>query len=251
MKKYYLTIASFLFLVLGLVSCSKEEAKTHEQVALRPTEPIQSGEVRIGTQVWMTKNLNTSKYSDGTPIPQVTDQVVWANLTTGAWCYYSNIAANGTTYGKLYNWYAVAGIYNAASASNPALRKKLAPTGWHVPTDNEWNILIHYVDPNINAQTNNNVAGGKMKSTGTTLWQPVNVDATNESGFTGLPGGYRVLNGVFFYIGNNGYWWSSSEGVGTIHTEEAEQRYLTRYDGIAYGLLYFKKEGMSVRCIKD
>lgn len=87
------------------------------------------------------QNLNVTKYTDGTPIPQVTDPTQWANLTTGAWCYYNNAPANGAIYGKMYNWYAVAGIYNSASATNPALRKKLAPTGWHVPTYTEWTEL--------------------------------------------------------------------------------------------------------------
>lgn len=136
-------------------------------------------------------NLNVSKYSDGTLIPQVTDPTQWANLTTGAWCYINNTTANGTTYGKLYNWYAVVGIYDAASAVNPALRKKLSPTGWHVPTDAEWTQLTDCLGGEP-------VAGGKMKSTGTSLWQSPNTAATNESGFSGLPGGYRSGFGTFW-----------------------------------------------------
>ena len=99
----------------------------------------------IGTQVWATQNLNVSTYSDGTPIPEVTDPTAWANLTTGAWCYYDNTIANGTTYGKLYNWYAVAGIYDASSLSDVSLRKNLAPAGYHIPTDAEWTTLINYL----------------------------------------------------------------------------------------------------------
>ncbi|MFN9116197.1 MAG: fibrobacter succinogenes major paralogous domain-containing protein, partial [Bacteroidota bacterium] len=145
------------------------------------------------------QNLNVSKYSDGTPIPQVTDPTEWANLTTGAWCYYNNDPANGAVYGKLYNWYAVAGIYDAASLANPALRKKLAPTGWHIPTEAEWTQLTDCLG-------GQNVAGGKMKSTGTLqagtgLWQEPNTDATNESGFSGLPAGYRGIDGTFNVIG--------------------------------------------------
>jgi uncharacterized protein (TIGR02145 family) len=253
MKKYYFTIASFLFLVLGLVSCSKEEAKTHDQVALRPTEPIQSGEVRIGTQVWMTKNLNTAKYSDGTPIPQVTDPTAWENLTTGAWCYYANNTANGPVYGKLYNWYAVAGIFDAASFSNSALRKKLAPTGWHVPTDAEWSILINFLDPNANGgSTFPNLAGGKMKATGTIqmgtgLWRNPNTAATNESRFTGLPGGYHVNYGPFAYIGELCYWWTSTE----IGTANAWSRDLGYSNGYAVQYFYEKNYGFSVRCLRD
>ncbi len=184
-------------------------------------------------------NLNVSKYSDGTLIPQVTDGTQWKNLTTGAWCYYNNTTVNGTTYGKLYNWYAVVGIYDAASAVNPALRKKLAPTGWHVPTDAEWDSLINCLYPN---------AGGKMKSTGTSLWQSPNTAATNASGFTGLPGGYRDYFGPFLFIGGSGNWWSSSEAS----TANAWTRHLISNDGFAnWDNNYDKKDGFSVRCLRD
>jgi uncharacterized protein (TIGR02145 family) len=191
-------------------------------------------------QTWTKSNLNVSKYSDGTPIPQVTDPTAWTNLTTGAWCYYNNTTANGTTYGKLYNWYAVVGIYDAASATNPALRKKLAPTGWHVPTDAEWTQLTDCLGGEA-------VAGGKMKSVGTTLWLPPNTDATNSSGFTGLPGGFRGYNGPFLDIGGGGYWWSSSE------TNTTDARYRTLYCnfGTANRASNVKIYGLSVRCLRD
>lgn len=194
------------------------------------------------------QNLNVSKYSDGTPIPQVQDPTQWANLTTGAWCYYNNDPANGAIYGKLYNWYAVAGIYDAASLANPALRKKLAPTGWHVPSDAEWSSLINCLDPNADGgNTLPNVAGGKMKSTGTSLWQSPNTAATNESGFTGLPSGCRSVNGTFFIIGSFGYWWSSSESS----TASAWYRYLDYSDGFAIRGDGSKNYGFSVRCLRD
>ena len=190
-------------------------------------------------------NLNVSKYSDGTLIPQVTDGTQWANLTTGAWCYYNNTTANGATYGKLYNWYAVVGIYDAASANNPALRKKLAPTGWHVPTDPEWTQLTDCLGGQV-------VAGGKMKSTGTIqagtgLWQSPNTAATNESGFTGLPAGYRINFGSFDGVGIFGDWWSSSEA----NTTNAWTRYLGYGSGLADRNNYGKKSGFSVRCLRD
>ncbi len=203
--------------------------------------------VTICNQTWTKSNLNVSKYTDGTPIPQVTDPTQWANLTTGAWCYYENITANGTKYGKLYNWCAVAGIYDVASANNPALRKKLAPTGWHVPTDAEWSSLINCLDPNADGGNNvPNIAGGKMKATGTSLWISPNTDATNESGFTALPGGCRYTNGAFDYIGYRCFWWSSSEGditvlVCNLHTNNG---YANRYG-------QFKTYGFSVRCLRD
>ena len=185
-------------------------------------------------------NLNVSKYTDGTTIPQVTDPTQWANLTTGAWCYYSNTTANGATYGKLYNWYAVVGIYDAASAVNPALRKKLAPTGWHVPTDAEWTQLTDCLGGEP-------VAGGKMKSTGTSLWQSPNTDATNASGFTGLPGGSRNSFSSFYTIGYFGYWWSSSE----FNASDAWYRALYCDNGYAGRGTNDKEDGFSVRCLRD
>ncbi len=159
--------------------------------------------VIIGTQEWQKENLNVSKYRDGTIIPQVTDPDAWFNLTTGAWCYYSNTTTNGTTYGKLYNSYAIAGIHdNDSNTPN----KILAPIGWHLPTNEEWTTLISFLGGEL-------VAGGKMKSTGTTLWIGLNTGATNQSGFTGLPGGHRTNfsgNGVFEDKGTTGHWWSST-----------------------------------------
>ena len=111
--------------------------------------------VIIGAQEWMKTNLNVSKYLDGTIIPQVTDVNAWASLTTGAWCYPNNDNASGIIYGKLYNWYAIMGIYDAASLANPLVRKQFAPTGWHVPSDSEWTILGDYLG-------GDSVAGGKM-----------------------------------------------------------------------------------------
>jgi uncharacterized protein (TIGR02145 family) len=102
---------------------------------------LQAQTVNIGTQIWTTTNLNVDTYSDGTPIPQVTNPTAWTNLTTGAWCYYNNDPALGAIYGKLYNWYAAVGIYDAASLADPTLRKNLAPTGYHIPTDPEWTTL--------------------------------------------------------------------------------------------------------------
>lgn len=204
-------------------------------------------------QTWTKSNLNVSKYSDGTPIPQVQDLTAWAGLTTGAWCYYNNDPANEAVYGKLYNWYAVAGIYDAASAANPTLRKKLAPVGWHVPSDGEWSNLINCLDPNADGGNNfQNIAGGKMKSIGTLqagtgLWQDPNTDATNESGFSGLPAGGRFSLGTFLNVGTGGIWWSSSEYV----TANAWNRYLYCSGGLAYRDYFNKNYGFSVRCLRD
>jgi uncharacterized protein (TIGR02145 family) len=201
------------------------------------TATTSTARVTIGTQVWATVNLDVTTYSDGTAIPEVTNATAWAALTTGAWCYYNNTTANGTTYGKLYNWYAVAGIWDEASKTDATLRKKLAPTGWHVPTDAEWTTLITTLG-------GTSVAGGKMKAT--TLWNSPNTNATNSSGFTGLPGGYRD-NGGFGGLGYYGYWWSSSE----VGTATAWYRYLYYGSGLADRYFYGKAFGFSVRYLRD
>ena len=205
------------------------------ELTLTTYSTIQS--VNIGTKTWTTKNLDVATYSDGTVIPQVTDPTAWASLTTGAWCYYNNDAANGTTYGKLYNWYAVAGIHDK-DPNTP--NKKLAPTGYHIPSDAEWTTLTTYLG-------GESIAGGKMKATGTSFWVSPNQDATNSSGFTGLPGGFRDYVGTFNNIGDYGYWWSSSED----YTSIAWFRYLNYNDGTAYRNYYNKYFGFSVRCLRD
>jgi uncharacterized protein (TIGR02145 family) len=199
------------------------------------------------TQTWTKQNLNVSKYSDGTLIPQVQNATAWANLTTGAWCYYNNDPANGAVYGKLYNWYAVAGIYDAVSLANPALRKKLAPTGWHIPTYTEWTQLTDCLGGEA-------VAGGKMKTTGTIqagtgLWQDPNTGATNESGFSGLPAGTRAGSGGMLNVGLDGKWWSSSDldsgNSGALYIFLGLNISTAIYDSFG------KRVAISVRCVKD
>jgi len=184
--------------------------------------------IQIGTQKWMSKNLDVAFYRNGDPIPEVTDATAWAALTTGAWCYYNNDANTGLTYGKLYNWYAV----------NDS--RGLAPAGWHVPTDAEWTTLE-------NSLGGASVAGGKMKEPGTTHWATPNTGASNESGFAGLPGGFRDYVGGFQDVGNRGYWWSSTEGG----TSSAWGRALVSYDGSVYRGSHYKASGFSVRCLRD
>jgi len=195
--------------------------------------------VTIGNQVWTTKNLEVTTYSDGTPIPEVTDPKAWAALTTGAWCYYGNDSANGTTYGKLYNWYAVAGIHdNDPNTAN----KILAPTGWHVPSDAEYATMINFLGGDT-------VAGGKMKETSTTHWVSPNTSADNSSGFSGLPGGYCDANGSFIDIGNYGSWWSTSETSG--FSDKSWSFGLHYGNGKSKSFEDYKIFGNSVRCVKD
>ncbi|OFX32082.1 MAG: hypothetical protein A2X08_17780 [Bacteroidetes bacterium GWA2_32_17] len=184
--------------------------------------------ITIGTQVWMAENLKTTKYRDGTTIPNVTDNTAWSNLTTGAYCDNSNLSSNSDTYGKLYNWYAVADVHN------------ICPTGWHMPTDAEWSVLTTYLG-------GESVAGGKLKETGTTHWESPNTGATNETGFTALPGGYRYDNGSFYNVGNYGLWWSSTES--NISNAWFRDAYYL-YNNVNR-LNISKKDGFSVRCVKD
>jgi len=256
MKKFYIILTLILFVTTSKLQAQNDTIfywKSGVMVQKRSIKPadldsitfrrptvvnLPNGTITICSQVWTTTNLNVSTYRDGTPIPQVTDQTAWASLTTGAWCYYNNSTSNGTTYGKLYNWYAVAGIHNVASATNPALRKNLAPTGWHVPTDAEWTILT-------NCLGGETVAGGKMKAT--TGWNAPNTGATNSSGFTGLPGGYRYDDGAFVGIGDGGRWWSASE----YGAAGAWGRGLIYGGGAAYRDNGSKSGGFSVRCVSE
>ncbi len=151
--------------------------------------------IKIGDQWWMAENLEVIHYRNGEAIPNVTDAVIWSSLTTGAYCEYNNDINNVDTCGRLYNWFAVNDGRN------------IAPEGWHVPTDAEWQTVIDYLGGIA-------VAGGKMKEKGTTHWNIPNSGATNESGFRALPGGLRTAtwqNGYFAELGENAHFWSSSE----------------------------------------
>ena len=187
------------------------------------------GTVKIGTQVWMTSNLRTTRYRNGDAIPNVTANAAWAALTTGAYCTYNNTtkADSITLFGRLYNFYAVADSRN------------IAPVGWHVPTDAEWTTLTNYLGA---------LAGGRLKESGTTHWYSPNTDALNDSKFSALPGGYRNYgNGTFYGVGGSGYWWSSAE----YGTSTAWFRYMG-YDSSDVGRYGNSKTGgFSVRCLRD
>ena len=185
--------------------------------------------VKIGTQEWMIENLKTTKYRNGAPIPNVTIDASWAALSTGAYCWYGNDATKKASYGALYNWYAVADSRN------------IAPVGWHVPTDNEWNTLTTYLG-------GERVAGGKLKETGTSHWLTPNTGATNSSGFKAKPGGYRVYsNGTFRNVGHYGDWWSITAVDATLASGRGLGYNYTDVDNHYY---YFKS-GFSVRCVRD
>jgi uncharacterized protein (TIGR02145 family) len=188
--------------------------------------------VYIGTQQWMAENLKVSRYNDGTSIPYVMHHVHWQNGAE-AWVYYNNDSTNNDKFGKLYNWYAVSSTTNG--------NKNVCPTGWHVPTDNEWRVLTDYMG-------GESVAGGKLKEVDTSIWNSPNTDATNSSLFSALPGGNRDYNGTFNAIGISGGWWSTSE-----YTEShiGWSLGLINNNGNASTSIANKLFGLSVRCLKD
>jgi uncharacterized protein (TIGR02145 family) len=182
----------------------------------------------IGKQIWMTENLSVDKFRNGDPIPEAKTNEEWVKAGENkqpAWCYYDNDIAKGTKYGKLYNWYAVTDS------------RGLAPVGWHIPSDSEWTSLTGYLG-------GNSKAGKKMKST--SGWAGSG-NGNNESGFFGLPGGFRFTNGTFLNVGKNGYWWSSTEN----DADTAWYRDLYYTNDYVFRFNYKKEDGFSVRCIKD
>ncbi|MBG0861140.1 MAG: T9SS type A sorting domain-containing protein [Bacteroidales bacterium] len=189
--------------------------------------------VKIGTQTWMTENLKTTKFNDGTAIALVANASAWAASSTPGYCWYNNDATTyKDTYGALYNWYVV------DAASNGG--KNLCPAGWHVSTDPEWTTLTNYLG-------GVSVAGGKLKEPGTSHWYSPNTGATNESGFTALPAGDRSSNGTFWDIELYGSWWSSTQSS----TGSAWDWYVGYADNISWRYDDGKQNGFSIRCIKD
>lgn len=192
-------------------------------------------------QIWTTNNLKVSHYCNGDIIPQVTDAKQWQNLTSGAWCWYNNDSVNYCQYGKLYNWYAV----------NDS--RGLAPNGWHVPSRSEWDKLINCIDPNAKSSTS--TVGEEMKEAGNNHWvkpdkgaSSYNFKSTNNSGFMGLPGGFRSF-GLFEGVGCSGYWWSATKVKSSDYTTYP---IFLHSNGIGIGLTGASNtDGLSVRLIKD
>lgn len=185
--------------------------------------------VTIGTQVWMAENFKSTKYRNGELIANVTDNVSWTGLTTGGYAWYNNDVSNKETYGALYNWYAVSDT------------RLLAPAGWHVPTEAERNTLETYLG-------GSSVAGGPMKEAGLAHWTTPNTGATNSSGFTGVPAGYRISGtGAFSSLGLQNYLWSSTESdANSAYRRQLQYNSTSTPTGLSN-----KKSGFSVRLIKD
>ncbi|MFN8257506.1 MAG: fibrobacter succinogenes major paralogous domain-containing protein [Bacteroidales bacterium] len=186
--------------------------------------------IKIGNQTWMAENLRVKHYRNGDPIEFVEDDTQWGSLDNGAYCFYNNEYIFEYFFGKFYNYYAITDSRN------------IAPEGWHVPTDEEWSILINYLG-------GNSIAGGKMKAEGTDFWDAPNLNATNESGFNALPASYRNVNGTYSPGGymKNTYFWSTTE-----RDIDNAWYFILAYDtgGIVRNALG-KRNGFSVRCIKD
>jgi len=209
-------------------SCKKKDANNNTTPTAITVTDIDGNvyhTVTIGTQVWMVENLKTTKYRDGTDIPIVIDKTAWNNLTTGAYSYYDNTVGYVYTYGNLYNWYAVNDPHN------------ICPSGWHIPSSAEWKTLTTYLG-------GESIAGAKLKDT--LHWK--DNEATNETGFTALPGGIRN-GGSYDYIYYEwfGYWWSSTEYGAT----DACDIFMEHYRNYAINYQANKNNGLSIRCVKD
>ncbi len=200
--------------------------------------------VQIGTQCWMKENLKTTTYQNGTPIPNVTGTFAWQALTSGAYVWFDNDISWKDLYGALYNWYATVDANG------------ICPTGWHVPTNNEWTSLTDFIggtgSPHGNElkscrQVNSSLGGG-CNTTEHPRWNEDNYDwGTDDYGFSGLPGGYRFSDGSFDNVGYGSVWWSSTADTSSL----AWYRYLYYYNGYMGVYHYDKHSGFSVRCLRD
>jgi len=195
--------------------------------------------IKIGNQIWMAENLAY--------LPSVVGPGTGSQITPYYYVYGydgtvvadAKATTNYATYGVLYNWTA-AMASSASSSANPSGVQGVCPTGWHLPSDAEWTELKDYLG-------GQSIAGGKLKETGTTHWNSPNTGATNETGFTALPGGNRLSNGTFNNIGNYGNWWSATE----FNTDYAWYRYMYYYTSNVNRYYISKELGYSVRCVRD
>lgn len=225
-KKWYISASLLLF----IYSCQKEDSNEPD---LPPEEITHVTDydgntystVTIGSQVWMAENLKVRTFLNGDSIPTTSLDVSGESAPIYQWAY-DDDEQNATTYGRLYTWYVVND------------KRKICPDGWHVPSDPEWQEMISFLG--------GNTAGGKMKEAGTSHWQAPNLGATNETGFTALPGGYRSFDGHYVSIGVSNYLWST-----TPDGERSWGQRLHYNDSISERWSFEREAGVSVRCIKD
>jgi uncharacterized protein (TIGR02145 family) len=201
--------------------------------------------VTIGTQIWMKENLKTTKYNDGTAIPKIEIDKTWETSANGAYCDYENTPSNSTTYGRLYNWYVIDN--NSATKVSSNGGKNVCPAGWHVPSNSEWSTLITYLG-------GDSVAGGVLKETGSTHWVDPNWGASNQSGFTALPGGGRYPDGRFSRLWDEGHWWSATQ---LSYPPAEKNSTLAWFNTLSYANVNVSRDngtkncGFSVRCLID
>jgi uncharacterized protein (TIGR02145 family) len=260
---------SYTFTVVAINavgSSAASAASTAVTSAVCPTSTVTDVDgniyntVAIGTQCWTKENLKVTKYNDGTTIildatqtsPTDGTSLTWQNRLAGAYTIYGNessTGANVTNYGFLYNWYAAKGIFRTGViASTDTLN--LCPTGWHVPTDSDWNKLIISIDSGADTTgtaTQSTTAGDKMKST-STLWNSISI-GTDDYGFAALPGGYRLDSGIFGNKELFAFFWSADEN--DININEARNRSLYFFSSGVHRTNYNKSYGGSIRCLRD
>ena len=210
---------------------TQNKTETFSFISCADADSNHYGVVQIGTQIWMAENLKTTKYRDGSSIPNVTDSASWFNSTSGAYCNYHNIVAEGDTYGHLYNWLTIADSRN------------MCPVGWHVPSDSEWTVLTTFLG-------GANIAGRKLKANCTTRWAYLDSTwGTNETGFTGLCTNYRIPTGAWSMAPDNNhdaFFWSSTALGGFAWARSLRWCYNDLWIGPP-----MKSGGFSIRCIKD
>jgi len=214
-------------IVMGIFTgCNKKET-THWETTINDIDGNIYHTMTVGGQVWLVENLRTTRYRNGDPIPNIRDSASWCHQTQGAYCNYENDTLRSTPYGHLYNWYAVTDS------------RKLAPAGWHVASDAEWLGMI-------NTLGGEQDAGGKIKEAGVGHWNPPNAGATNASGLTALPGGGRI-GGKCYNLGSNAYFWTATEH---LKASAVYRNMIFDYVDVSHGSSD-KRNGLSIRCIKD
>jgi uncharacterized protein (TIGR02145 family) len=233
-KMKHTNITNFIIIMLiltGLFGCRSGSDRKLGGEQVRDIDNNVYHTIQIGDQVWMVENLRTTRYNDGSPIPLVENYDEWAALSLPAYSWYNNDSLNGQNYGALYNWYAVES-------------GKLCPEGWHVPSDEDWRLLE-------NTLGGAGVAGAALKENGTMFWKTPNTEATNESGFSARPGGYRSFNGPFNLMRTYGYWWSETEKSWYGAPSRPIYREMQYKDQGVIRDIAEKNSGFSVRCLKN
>lgn len=212
---------NLLVFIVALISCNKKNDE------ISRNSPVNLPSVKIGNQIWTTQNLDVERYRNGDLIQQITDPNVWNIMDAGAWCYFNNDPSTNSKFGKLYNWYAI---------NDP---RGLAPEGWHIPTKEEYDVLVNYLGGTP-------LAGGQLK--GLESWILPNNGATNTTGFNALSNGARLDQGLFQEKGKNGFWYTSS----LFSSGRTYAFRLINTESSASGIFFeTKKYGCSVRLVKD